>query len=518
MKLKIIYKLIAAFLVLNCTISQAQFTDRYWCFGDSAGIDFSNLSNPIPGHSVLRARGTCASICDSLGNLLFYAGSPDIDIWLPPGPPYTYNEGMIINKSHLKMQNGDSLTTDLWYQEMIIVPDPGNINRFYLFTAGVVNPVDGFYYSVIDLSYNSGLGKVIQKNVQLESFDIADGLAAVKHGNGRDWWVVMKPYSNTTTMDEFYFYLITPSGISGPFIQHIGSPVQYGGFLRLKFTTKGDKLFAMSPGNLFESYDFDRCTGMLSNVNTIHVSNTTPPYMKYWSFALSPDASKLYTSSEYLGNNQDTSYLTQYDLNATNILASADTLYTMPMPTLAGLLQTGPDGKIYFSSASWVADCAYDYLYCDTTWTIANSNLSVINYPDSLGIACDFQPFSFNLGGHRTYLGLPNNPNYELKADSSSACDTLNVGLQQLNNSTSNLFVFYDSHWQKTFINAQKLKGRNYELSMFDITGREIIHESGKLDSEFYTRDLEMNGYASGLYIINLKTEKENLVKKFVKN
>lgn len=118
------------FILVNCSISFGQFTDRYWCFGDSAGIDFSNLNNPSPGYSILRARGSCASICDSSGNLLFYSGSPDVDIWLPPGPPYTYNYGMIINKNHQKMQNGDSLATLSWYQEMIIVPDPGSSNRF----------------------------------------------------------------------------------------------------------------------------------------------------------------------------------------------------------------------------------------------------------------------------------------------------------------------------------------------------------------------------------------------------
>lgn len=144
--------------------------------------------------------------------------------------------------------------------------------------------------------------------------------------------------------------------------------------------------------------------------------------------------------------------------------------------------------------------------------------MSVINYPDSLGLTCDFQPFSFNLGRHRTYVGLPNNPNYELKADSGSICDTLQVGLQELSIQLATLFVLYDSHWQKTFINAQKLKGRKYILSVSDVAGREIFHESGKLDSEFYTRDLEMERFCAGLYIVSLTTEKEKLVKKFVKN
>ncbi len=146
-------------MLVNCSDVHGQFTDRYWCFGDSAGIDFSSLNIPVPGHSILRARGTCVSICDSTGNLLFYAGSPDVDLWLNSG---INDFGYVINKNHQKMQNGDSLKSNLWYQEMIIVPDPGNINRFYLFTVGVTG-LSGFYYSVVDLSLNS-LDELIDTN------------------------------------------------------------------------------------------------------------------------------------------------------------------------------------------------------------------------------------------------------------------------------------------------------------------------------------------------------------------
>ncbi len=504
-------------LLFFTVIVNAQFTDRYWTFGDSAAIDFRNLNAPIPAQSILRVRGTCVSICDSVGDLLFYGGSPDLDIWHPAGPPYTYDLGFLINKNHQKMNNGDSLKAALWYQEMIIVPDPGNINRFYLFTAGVTS-LSGFFYNQIDLTYNGGLGKVIQKNVQLQSLKVSDAIAAVKHGNGRDWWVVMKSYSNTVALDEFYVYLVSPSGVSGPFLQHLGTPVSHGSSLNLKFTKDGKRLFSTSPTNLIESYDFDRCTGVLSNVNTIANYSVSAPWKNYWSFALSPDASKLYTTSVYQGSNQDTSYLVQYDLNSTNILASADTLYTFVDPVIAGLLQVGPDDKIYLSVPYWAPDCDYDYLYCDTTRNYVTDNISVINSPDSLGAACNFQPFSFNLGGHRTYVGLPNNPNYELKADSGSVCDTLHVGVEEFTRSKSNLFVFYDSQWKKAFINANKLKGKNYMLEVFDVTGRKIINETGVLNSEFYTRDLDMNEYSAGMYIISLSTEKEKLVRKFLKN
>ncbi|MBK9639177.1 MAG: hypothetical protein IPO63_15795 [Bacteroidetes bacterium] len=93
--------------ILFTTSLSAQFTDRYWAFGDSAGIDFKNLSNPQPATSILRVRGTCASICDSLGDLLFYCGSPNWSQWLAPNNIFT--DGTVISNNHVVMESGDSL-------------------------------------------------------------------------------------------------------------------------------------------------------------------------------------------------------------------------------------------------------------------------------------------------------------------------------------------------------------------------------------------------------------------------
>jgi len=135
------YLIILLLLIVNCPNIFGQFTDRYWTFGDSSAIDFKNLSNPVPATSILRSRGTCVSICDSIGNLLFYASDPLVSLWIVPG---TINYGYVINKNHQIMQNGDRLKALLWYQAMIIIPDPGNSNRFYLFTAGVTTNL-GFF-------------------------------------------------------------------------------------------------------------------------------------------------------------------------------------------------------------------------------------------------------------------------------------------------------------------------------------------------------------------------------------
>ena len=52
----------------------AQSTNKIWCFGDSAGLDF-NFQPPIPIHSSVVSRGSCASICNGSGMLIFYVTS-----------------------------------------------------------------------------------------------------------------------------------------------------------------------------------------------------------------------------------------------------------------------------------------------------------------------------------------------------------------------------------------------------------------------------------------------------------
>jgi hypothetical protein len=160
----------------------AQKRGAVWCFGDSALVDFSDTSNIITGKSRIISRGSCATLCDSSGQLLFYTGYDD-DVYSMGGPPF--NGGEIWTHQHQTMQNGDSIVMGLWYREVIIVPSPSNSVQHYTFCIGVTGNY-GLYYSLVDMSTNGGLGAVVQKNIQLQSFKQVDCLTAIKHGNGRD--------------------------------------------------------------------------------------------------------------------------------------------------------------------------------------------------------------------------------------------------------------------------------------------------------------------------------------------
>jgi hypothetical protein len=266
---------------------------------------------------------------------------------------------------------------------------------------------------------------------------------------------------------------------------------------------------------IIERFDFDRCTGLLSNFYNFMPANAS--YNNFWGFEVSPDESKIYTTSIYKTANQDSSFLFQFDLNASNVLGSVDTLGTFLAPATAGILQKGPDNKIYLS-VTWAGpDTCYDYLYCYQTVNTTNSNISVINSPDSAGAACDFQPFSFNLGGHKAYWGLPNNPNYELGAWAGSPCDTLTVGIGEVLGYKNNLSVFYDPRIKTAFVNAKGLRGKKANLQIFNSAGQLVFTHNSPADGEYFTLDVDMSPYMDAMYVVRLETEKEMVSGKFVK-
>jgi len=143
--------------------------------------------------------------------------------------------------------------------------------------------------------------------------------------------------------------------------------------------------------------------------------------------------------------------------------------------------------------------------------------MSVINNPDSAGLACNFSPFSFYLGGNETYWGLPNNPEYELGTLVGSPCDTL-VSINEPANTNTNgsLHVYYAPNWQTAFINADKLKGTNCKLQVFDAMGKLVFEEQRKISPPYFTKNLNCTGWAKGMYVVSLETEIERLAKRFV--
>ncbi len=485
-------------------LASSQDRGNIWCFGDSAGIDFNNLNNPFPINTGLRTRGSCASISDTAGNILFYASDRT-----NTAGDYTT---LIYNNEHNIMPNGDTIIGEGWYNEMIILPLPNNDSIYFLFVISTELGPGGLYYSIINMKLDSGRGDVISKNIQLQSFPNVDCLTAIKHGNGRDWWLFFRKFdSNGIADNNFHSYLITPNGISNYSFQSVGS-INRTNLAQMKFNSDGSKVVFNNYRGMLELYDFDRCTGIINNAQTIFADNVSPPWPARCSSEFSSDGNYLYVC-----NNPDSTFLYQYDMNSANISNSQILLWMIPKEVQrnsGGFLKLAPNNKIYFSSVYY--NGVFPYPYPDSVYNMYNMNLGVINTPDSLGTGCDFQPYSFYLGGKRTYWGLPNNPNYDMHALIGSPCDSLTSISEIPVFSEAELFIYYESDWQTAFINANKLKGTKYYLEVFDLLGHSIFRENGKLTPPYFTKNFNCEGFSQGMYIVNLVTDKERLSRKFI--
>ncbi len=174
------------FLILPL-FSAAQDQNSIWIFGDSAGIDFRNTTNPMPITSGIDSRGSCVSVADSNGNLVLYSAT------MHYAGPFSAWATKIYNSQHQLLQGSDSITGVAWYNELVMFPKPGRILEYELFSAGLEpNINNGLYYTHIDMKLNGGQGAVVTGNKRISSEVHADCLTGVKHGNGRDWWIIGK--------------------------------------------------------------------------------------------------------------------------------------------------------------------------------------------------------------------------------------------------------------------------------------------------------------------------------------
>ncbi|MEO8087874.1 MAG: hypothetical protein ABI763_13705 [Bacteroidota bacterium] len=488
-------------------LGYSQNQNSVWVLGDSAGIDFSNVNNPLPIGSGMDGRGSTCSISDSTGQLLFYAYN------------IAGNGSMttqVMNHNHQLMESGDSIIGEGWYQEMVIVPMPDYSSKYYLFSVGLGGlATQGLYYSIIDMSLNGGLGKVILKNVQLSAEAAFDGITAVKHGNGRDWWLLFKRDGYyTIANNDFYIYFISPSGISVADTQSIGYLVSTAAG-SISFNKSGGQILMTDWRNLIQTIDFDRCSGNLSNDNIIEPENNFTNYSHFRS-CFSSNGEVIYLTHIPQTLMSSEHYLFQYDLQAANILASRDTIYIMNYPNDMIGLQLAPDDKIYIST--WYQCNSFCFPYPDSVFNTSNMYLSVIDSPNLLGGSCGFQPNSFSLSGNRSYVGLPNNPDYSLGPLTGSGCDSLPVDVFDRPIEIPELNVYYQKSWSECFINAQGLTGKKYSLEMYNLMGQKVYEGSGNLTQSYFYREILCVKFADEIYIVILRTENEQLAKKFVKN
>jgi hypothetical protein len=412
-----------------------------------------------------------------------------------------YSNGVQVRNTHdVILNNGDSLgwgplfsywnptiyyTGMVYSQSLITLPNPRKQNIYDLFyvyidtLSSVRLSFTKLLHSRIDMSASGGRGSVITKDEVILQKDIDITISAVKHGNGRDWWLC----TNQTQSNCHDLLLYTGDDSMKITKQCIGVTSPLGDAHSCRFSQDGNVYVTTNDSGQVDIFNFDRCNGTLTLHEQFTIAEIADSFQ--WmptGIEFSPNSRFLYVFCSYR--------IFQYDLTASPIAASKTTIAKYhflghdPADYFWG--QLAPDGKIYVASGG-------------TTYY-----QSVIDSPDNKGSACGFLDQSMRLPTFSA--GLPYNPNYRLGALPGSPCDTL-TGLNEDVRADKEKII-------KVFPNPAT-DMITFDYGFTDWSKGEIILEiSNQLGQVVYTQKLPMysgfqkidvSNYASGMYTAFIK-------------
>jgi len=402
------------FLLPVYCISQKH--DYNWLQGYDYGYDTANAISYGISHFDFND-DTLAISYDSLGMWFLttntcYSGANGSIIF--------YSNGIHIRNSlDEKVENSDSMNAGYFqfeylpdlqilgyntYNGIIALEDPAAINKYFLIHSfidtigGTFNlTCDKIYFTYLDMTANTGHGAVTAKDQTILSGRFGYELKATRHANGRDWWILVQKRGT----DCYERILLDNTGI-----HTLGTTCGGQSVVGLSgsacFSQDGSKYVYVGMYGGINLFDFDRCSGELSNPQYFPL----PIFQDLGAIgigsAFSPNSRFLYVNA--------TIHCYQFDLWAADVWASVDTVAFYdgaqnPFGSAFHTMQIAPDGKIYSSCGN-------------TEWVY-----HVIDSPDVKGDSCLFKQHEIELPS--VCAGVPNFVNYRLGALQNSPCDTL---------------------------------------------------------------------------------------------
>lgn len=416
------------FLIVCCYSDIcAQYPDNNWVLGKGGGF----AEQDSFGLVILNFSGNHLTFSDELEVDYRFQENNSVISYNDTLLAY-FNGWAIHNRHHEVIENGDSMhigdNNGSYHlpQGSLLLPSLANEQEFFLFTADLhhneaINETTGktLRYSIINIT-TVGEGAVSLKNEVLLTHPSLETtkLTATRHANGRDWWIIWKYYD-----DNVYIrYLLSPNGLARHEDQTIGAPFP-SGLGQAVFSPDGSTYAIFNTISAIEGvfvsiYDFDRCSGLLSNQRLI----AYPHDGGVGGAAISPNSRYLYIPSVIK--------IYQYDLWAEDIEASRVTIAENDGSNLNKryyLAQLARDGKIYIAGGGF------------------SNALNVIEYPDRAGLAATVT--TLELPVHSSF-GVPNFPNHRLGPIDDRSCDTLGINNIPLasfrpDQDTSNYLSFY---------------------------------------------------------------------------
>lgn len=430
--------IIALVLTIDSISGISQKQDHIWMFGleyggvqglenwGSTNFDFNY--DPVRIYEDPNREwdidGANTSICDKDGNLLAYsngqvlihASNIAIADTINYGSDFPDPDlGCIEWESNNYGDENKAIPGGLLGSQNVMLLPIGN--EFYT----IYNTYDNCEGITYRLAYTNFLinnlhstGKILEKDILILSDTLLGQISAIRHGNGRDWWVV----TFSDRFDMMYTFLADENGILIKNTYPTGLKTNKGSVGQITISPDGrhlafflgSELFSPTGGGIAIA-NFDRSDGSISNLRSKILSQPTLGF----GTAFSSDSRYLYVC------NGEQIY--QYDMTDTNTILSEKKVaeydgfeYFFPeFPDFIGypvnfcLMKLGPDGRIYIFPNS-----------------ASTRMLSVIEHPTAAGVACHVRQHSISMptAFART---VPSMPEYRLGPLDGSPCDTLGL-------------------------------------------------------------------------------------------
>jgi WD40 repeat protein len=339
------------------------------------------------------------------------------------------------------------------------------------------------------MALDNGYGAVTEKNVlAFQDTFPSDFLTAARHGNGRDWWILLPKFNSK----RYYAFLLSPEGISGPYLQeNIALPVDVKGWgSQAVFSPNGKKYATASFTAGLQVFNFDRCTGKLSNPKNIEIEFENS-YSR--GVAFSSNSRYLYVSSG--------SKLQQFDTRADSLMEGRTLIGVYDsfglggqggsLPTTFYQQMLAPNGKIYITTSN------------------GTKYLHVIHKPNEAGAACDFEQRGIGLLTYHSF-SPPNFPHFRLYDFQDSPCDTLGINGPPPPEDTTppppvcagSIRIFPNPARSLALIEMPECQGGS--VSVFDVMGRWV--EDLQLEEESMSTTLDVSAYVAGIYFLRIRT------------
>lgn len=412
---------------------------------------------------------TMAVMPDTLGNILFYTNG----CYIANAFGDTMPNGTGINPGEMS----DWTCPTSGYASPLgamILQMPENPNLYYLFHMGVKYGSERklnygpFYYTVIDMNLDGGKGSVISKNNMVADGDF-EPFAAVRHGNGRDWWLVFPEYGT----NKYHKLIFSASGLQDAGVQQIGQALSCRYIGSSTFSPNGVR-YARQQHCGAVAMDFDRCAGQFSND---HFLPLPPNAFGGGGMAFDKNGDRLFVSTQLSIQVAD---MTQPVPFLDTLVASIDIIGSS-----LHLMQHGPDGKIYLSNLG------------------RGKFYHVINSPDEQAIG--FQQRGFDLANFSVRT-LPNYPNYRLYDMPGSPCDSLGINAPvsstTLNPSKEETIQIFPNPTTGILYWSEIADDTQTTVRIHNLLGKLI---SEKKSAKGYT---DLGELPNGLYFITLLGEK----------